>query len=167
MLSNDLGLVLFLSVLVQFFYIRSLIRLNDCLFEQYKVKDYYFYLYPLSIIIYYMYLMTGSFKYSDILNAIFMLGIPLISFLAFITTTLYLLWGSKKMLDIFNVKEKNFVFDTGGLGLYVFVISLFAGTYLANYTIIALFVVAAITHWVFIHTNYKFLNKQLHSSKKI
>ena len=53
MLSNDtLSFVLFLSVLVQCLYIRSLTRLNDSLFDQYKVKNYYFYLYPMSIIIY-------------------------------------------------------------------------------------------------------------------
>lgn len=167
MLANDLSLMLLISVFIQFLYIRSLIRLNDCLFKQYKIKDYYFYLYPLSIIIYYMFLITGAFKYSNILNSIIMLGIPLISLLTFITGTLYLLWGSKKMLDIFNVRQKNFIQDTGGLGLYIFVIVLFLGTYLGNYMIILLFIIAALSHWIFIHENYKFLSKKLHLNKKI
>ncbi len=166
MLSNDtLSFVLFLSVLVQCLYIRSLTRLNDSLFDQYKVKNYYFYLYPMSIIIYYMFIITGLFKYSSVLNISVMLGLPLFSFLTFVTGTLYLLWGSKKMLSLFSIKEKYFFMDTGGLGLYVFVIALFFGTYLANYAVIALFIIAAITHWIFINTNYKFLNKKL--NKKI
>lgn len=166
MLSNEsLSLVLCLSVLMQFLYIRTLTRLNDCLFEQYKVKNYYFYLYPLSIIIYYIFLITGLSKYSDNLNIFIMLGLPLISFLTFITGTLYLLLGSKKMLALFNIKEKYFFIDTGGLGLYIFVLALFFGTYLANYILIALFTLAAVIHWIFIDNNYRFLNKQL--NKKI
>lgn len=166
MLSNDsLGAVLFFSLLIQILYIRTLVKLNVCLTDKYKVKDYYFYFYPVCLIIYYLFIMTGLFNYNIYLNVIVMLVFPVFCFLTFVTNTFFLLWGTRKMLGLFNIKEKYFFADTGGIGLYVFLIVMFFGTYTTNFLIIALFIISAIIHWIFIEYNFRFLKKIL--NKKI
>lgn len=166
MLSNDsLGVVLFISLLMQLFYIKTLVKLNECLFEKYKVKEYYFYFYPVALTMYYIFISKGLFTYSPYLNVLVMLVLPLFSFALFITNTLFLLSGSRKMLSLFEIREKYFFLDTGGIGIYVFLIAMFFGTYTINFLIISLFIISAITHWIFVHHNYKFLKNIL--NKKI
>lgn len=158
MLSNE-SLMVFLacSLFIQSLYIRTLLKLNSSLFEICKVKTYYFYMYPASLIIYYIFIVSGAALYNVYLNTIFLIFIPLLSFLAFVSQTFFLLIESKKMLFLLGIKDKYFFNDVSGIAFYAFLIALLVGLYSTNIAIISLFIATGITHWIFINSNAKFL----------